>query len=150
MILESAQLLSTAHRLLDGTQYIGKTPTGRNVKRWELADSRDPVLYQATHINHPSAAWARTSVENYNWLYEHFFGLMLEYTYRYGKNHKCSGDLAYMLACPPYNLKDYVWRKILKSRQIQLKTIETTTKPANPTFINGLKDRPQNGWEPKY
>jgi len=112
MILESAQLLSTAHRMLDGTEYIGKTLTGRNVRRWELADLREPVVYQATHVNHPSAVWARTSVENYNWLYEHFFALMTEYTYRYGKTHKCAGDLAYMLACPPYNLKDYDMTKM--------------------------------------
>ena len=107
MILESAQLLSTAHRLLDGHEYTGKTLTGRNVRRWSLADPRDPVLYQATHINHPSAVWARTSVENYNWLYDHFFALLMEYNHRYGKTHKCAGDLAYMLGSPPYNLKDY-------------------------------------------
>ena len=34
MILEYAQLLSTAHRVLDGNQVVGKTATGRNVKRW--------------------------------------------------------------------------------------------------------------------
>lgn len=106
MILESAQLLSTAHRMLDGLEY--KAFTGkRTVKRWSLADMREPVLYQATHINHPSTVWARTSVENYNWLYEHFFSLLLEYNYRYGKIHKCSGDLSYLLGSPPHNLKDY-------------------------------------------
>jgi hypothetical protein len=107
MILESAQLLSTAHRLLDGNQSVEKSKTGRKVKRWRLADTREDVLYQATHVNHPSAVWCRQSVENYNWLYEHFFALLLEYNYRYGKTHKCAGQLAYMLACPPYNLKDY-------------------------------------------
>jgi hypothetical protein len=90
MVLETAQLLSTAHRLLDGVQYVDKTKTGRNVKRWRLSDEREQVLYSATHINHPSAVWCRENLHNYNWLYDHFVALLHEYTYRYGKVHKCA------------------------------------------------------------
>ena len=107
MILESAQLLSTAHRVIDGIETKGKSATGRNVKRWILADSREPVLYSATHINHPSAVWCRQSVENYNWLADHMFALLNEYTHRYNKHHKVEGDLSYMLQSPPFNLKEY-------------------------------------------
>lgn len=114
MILESAQLLSTAHRVLDGIEidYVKINPeTGksRKAKKWVLHDGRDSVIYSATHINHPSAIWCRKSVENYNWLVEHFFALMGEYTYRYGKNHKCYGEISFMLSTPPKNLKDYDW-----------------------------------------
>lgn len=112
MILESAQLLSTAHRFLDGVQVMGKTATNRNVKRWILSDARELVVYQATHINHPSAIWCRESVENYNWLVDHFFALMSEYTYRYGKTHKCQGNISYMLQSPPHNLKEYDMTKM--------------------------------------
>ncbi len=35
MCVEYAQLLSTAHRLLDGKEYAGKSKTGRNVKKME-------------------------------------------------------------------------------------------------------------------
>jgi hypothetical protein len=105
MILESAQLLSTAHRLLDGREVEGKSKTGRKARRWILDDARDPVVYQATHINHPSAVWCRESVENYNWLTDHFYALMAEYTYRYNKEHKCYGELSYLLQSPPHNLK---------------------------------------------
>lgn len=104
MILESAQLLSTAHRILDGTQYIDKTKTGRNVKRWRLPDEREQVLYSATHINHPSAVWCRATVHNYGWLYQHFVALMNEYTYRYGKVHKCE-SMSQWLVYPPKNIK---------------------------------------------
>ena len=114
MILESAQLLSTAHRLLDGRQvteqkYVnGSVPARfRNVKRWKLDDAREPVLYSATHVNHPSAIWCRQSVENYNWLAEHLHALMKEYTFRYGKKHKVEGELSYMLMSPPKNLQEY-------------------------------------------
>jgi hypothetical protein len=107
MILESAQMLSTAHRILDGQETLGKSKTGRNVKRWVLPDSREGVLYSATHINHPSAIWCRQSVENYNWLADHMFALLYEYTYRYNKQHKIEGELSYMLQSPPFALKEY-------------------------------------------
>lgn len=109
MILESAQLLSTAHRILDGEEYEGQTQTGRKARRWELPDERETVIYSATHINHPSAVWVRQSVENYNWLVDHFFALMEEYCYRYEKRHKCFGNISYLLQSPPHKLEDYDW-----------------------------------------
>jgi hypothetical protein len=115
MILESAQLLSTAHRLLDGEQRISQrlvpgtleTPKYRKHTSWVLPDSRDYVMYSATHANHPSAVWCRKSVENYNWLADHLHALLGEYTYRYEKKHKVEGDLSYMLMSPPKNLEEY-------------------------------------------
>lgn len=92
MILEYCQLLSTAHRLLDGVQEPGISKTGRNVKRYRLMDARDQKVYQATHINHPSAVWARASEENYLWLADLLNKLSKEYTRRYGKIHKCESD----------------------------------------------------------
>ena len=67
MILETAQLLCTAHVILDG-------------------DAAD-VPYKVTHKNHPSAVWVRGSAENYMWAYEHMLALGAEYTRRYGKTH---------------------------------------------------------------
>lgn len=94
MILESAQLLSTAHRVLDGVAVQGKSVSGlRNVKRWRLDNEFDSVYYSASHVNHPSAVWVRTSPYHYNWLHNLFAGLLTEYTYRYGKVHKCASLL---------------------------------------------------------
>jgi hypothetical protein len=89
MILEYCQLLSTAHRVLDGKEIIEKSKTGRNVKRWILESKLNDVLYSATHINHPSAVWCRASLSNYKWLHNLLVELCKEYTYRYGKIHKC-------------------------------------------------------------
>jgi len=108
MILESAQLLSTAHRVLDGKEYVKLSETGRKKKVYVLPDARDGIMYQATHINHPSAVWCRTSVENYNWLVEHFFSLLYEYEFRYGREHKCK-QMTYDLQSPPFNLKAWDW-----------------------------------------
>jgi hypothetical protein len=70
MILESAQMLSTAHRVLDGDEYANEVG-----------------LYKLAHKNHPSTIWVRSSNEHYAWLYKHMIALMKEYTYRYGKHH---------------------------------------------------------------
>ena len=92
MILEYAQLLSTAHRVLDGVELSGLSDSGRKKKFWTLGDSRDYTLYKATHINHPSAVWVRKSAQNYMWLAEMLEVLCGEYTYRYGKVHKVERD----------------------------------------------------------
>ena len=88
MILEYAQLLSTAHRVLDGVLTDGVSQSGRKRKLYVLKDSRDSVLYSATHINHPSAVWCRQSDSNYMWLAELLEECCKEYSYRYGKIHK--------------------------------------------------------------
>lgn len=68
MILETAQMLSTAVRLTDGVNLDG--------------------LYRATHKNHPCSKWARESSANFLWLKDYGLALCAEYTNRYGKKHK--------------------------------------------------------------
>lgn len=103
MILEYAQLLSTAHRVLDGTESVVLTGTGRRKKSWTLPDGRDAVLYSATHINHPSAVWVRQSRDNYVWLWYLFKHLCAEYTHRYGRTH-ATERLVEVLADVPQNI----------------------------------------------
>lgn len=103
MVIETAQLLSTAHRFNDGEMYIDDS-SGRKIKRWKLNDSRDDVVYKATHLNHPSNIWARATVGNYKWLYELFVNLCDEYTYRYGKKHLTDIKLREVLSSPPSNI----------------------------------------------
>lgn len=107
MILESAQMLCTAHRMLDGIEYVTKSKTGKNVKRWSHPNSNiDSVLYNASHKNHPSTVWARSSKQNYLWLYNLFLELCEEYKYRYGKTHLSYTKLHKVLANPPRNISD--------------------------------------------
>ena len=88
MIIEYAQLLSTAHRLCDGFEGFGASKSGeRQVRVWTIHDSRDDVLYRATHVNHPSNKWTRLHEENYTWLLELWLRLCEEYTKRYSKTH---------------------------------------------------------------
>lgn len=91
MILETAQLLCTAHHVLD--------------------NSTDERLYKKTHQNHPSAKWVRESEENYIWLYFHFIGLLTEYTLRYKKTH-ASQRLTDILINIPKNIPNIPMTKI--------------------------------------
>ena len=107
MIVETAQLLSTAHRVLDGEEYIDAS-SGRRIRRWRLPlSSLEKVIYKATHVHHPSAVWARTSRQNYIWLYKHLIGLCREYTLRYGKTHLTHSKLKKLLRNVPHNAPDY-------------------------------------------
>ena len=103
MSTEYCQLLSTAHRVLDGEMYLGKTKNNRNIKRWRLPDEREDILMKATHINHPSNIWVRESRENYMELYFIYMATLGEYTYRYGKIHG-SSKASMILQRPPKNL----------------------------------------------
>jgi len=106
-IKESCQLLSTAHRVLDGVQYIDSS-SGRRIKRWKLGNSYENILYKATHVNHPSAIWVRQSEANYRWLVSLLSELCKEYTYRYGKTHKCeySGLVDLLYVNSPRNISN--------------------------------------------
>jgi hypothetical protein len=93
MVLEYAQILSTAHRVCDGD---------------EVADREG--LYKATHKNHPSAVWARQSIGNYDWLSDLWGYLGSEYHHRYGKVHK-SATIAWLFYAP-----DFIPKKAVRSR----------------------------------
>jgi len=99
MILEYAQLLSTAHRVLDG-------------------EDVHPDLYKIAHKNHPSTIWTRSSKQHYDWLFRLFRMLSAEYSIRYGltnecndvfKVHKSWDKLGKLLETPPKNIKDNGW-----------------------------------------
>tara|TARA_B100000780_G_scaffold54930_1_gene34420 strand:- start:8285 stop:8836 length:552 start_codon:yes stop_codon:yes gene_type:complete len=104
MIVESAQMLSTVHRMLDGGMERRLSKGGSNIQYWRLDDYREGILYKACHFNHPSTVWTRESIANYNWHYDHFKALCLEYTYRYGKVHMTQVKLLEELATPPRNI----------------------------------------------
>ena len=94
MILEYAQMLSTAHRVLD-------------------KDDVHPNLYKIAHKNHPSTIWTRSSKQHYDWLFRLFRMLSAEYTWRYSRGdlkfHKTWDKLGKILELAPKNIKDNGW-----------------------------------------
>lgn len=102
MIVESAQMLSTAHRVIDGQASTRTTKTGRKVKDWVHPDPNlDMSLCFAVMVNHPCTKWAMVNDQNYMWLQQHAVGLLDEYTARYGKVHSMDELIRAMLANPP-------------------------------------------------
>ncbi len=77
MVLESAQMLSTAWR----------EPNDLRSSEFSSKYADEHELYKTAHPNHPCSIWVRQARENYKWLYRHFVALCDEYTHRYGKSH---------------------------------------------------------------
>jgi hypothetical protein len=104
MICENAQMLSTAHRVLDGHSEVILSQNKRSLKYYRLNDSREQTLYKATHVNHPSNIWTRECLANYQWHYRLFVALCDQYTLRYGKTHATDTRLRDVLKSPPDNI----------------------------------------------
>lgn len=77
MVLETAQVLSTAIRLYD-------------------PETTMPI-YKMTHKNHPVSIWVRTTQDNYKYTLDYFIKICNEYTYRFGKIHKSESLLPYFV-----------------------------------------------------
>ena len=90
MILESAQMLCTAHHCYGN------------------AEQKLNVPYKQAHLNHPSTIWCRQSIPNYMWLYNHMIALGKEYTKRYGKNHLTITKCKEPLSVSPEGIDTYV------------------------------------------
>jgi hypothetical protein len=86
MILETAQLLSTAHHELGSTG-----------------------PYKVTHRNHPSAVWVRSGIKQYQWTYKLLKALSEEYTERYSKVHLTWEKCSQALLEPPEGIPDIAW-----------------------------------------
>lgn len=141
MIVEYAQLLSTAHRVLDGSESIVLSKRNRKQKVWQLPDNRNDVVYKATHINHPSAKWTRNSLENYKWLAQLWIECLKEYTHRYGKIHSCN-RLVEFLSVAPKNITigefNYPWRAMPEQYKVA-KDVEDYTVKSYRAYYNGAK-----------
>ena len=91
MILESAQMLCTAHHCYGDKYQVENVP------------------YKQAHLNHPSTVWTRRSKSTYMWLYNHMMALGDEYTKRYGKTHLSITKCKDFLAVPPRHIQGDDW-----------------------------------------
>jgi len=135
MILEYAQLLSTAHRLLDGYEYEGASISGRKAMRWKLDDEREDNLYIASHMKHPSGIWCRQSLDNYWWLYNLWRDLMREYTFRYCKHHVAERLIPF-LSFAPKNIPVAIATPMPQCMPEQYKVIGDSIQAYHNYYIN--------------
>ena len=107
MIVESAQMLSTVHRMLDGTPEKRRSKSGKTMQTYySFGDIRDDLYYLAVHKYHPCTTWTAASLTNYNWHYAHFVEMAREFKYRRNKDHVTFKKLGPILAAPPINIPD--------------------------------------------
>ena len=100
MIVESCQLLSTAHHVLDGNEIV--VDSGK--RKYKTFVCKKKNICKATMVNHPCTIWTRATRANYVWLWKHAYSLCKEYTYRYGKVHAMEQMLIDVLYNPPQNI----------------------------------------------
>lgn len=99
MITETAQMLSTAHRVLDGKPSKTDKKTflllpSENLEVDYEKSSPTKIVYRienqkcmlSTHANHPSAIWVRSTDSNYNWALSLWEALICEWRSRYNHN----------------------------------------------------------------
>lgn len=129
MVLESAQMLSTAHRMLNGVATLVTAPNGRQRQLYLLPGEKprfelhvideetglqgwvlvidNSLCYSATHAGHPCSKWVLESATNYRWLYRLMIELDKERQYRFtpelGKTIRELGDF---LSRPPAGLSE--------------------------------------------
>jgi len=123
LIPETAQMLSTAHRVLDGEfkyyieeldryviperieffKHVYRMKSFKIKRVYRLPDEREQILYKAYQPNNRFVVWVRKSVNNYYWLLGLYVALYTEYKLRKGKEHK-SEQLMSLLLIKPQNL----------------------------------------------
>ncbi len=86
MILESGQMLSTAHRLCNGFQ---------------------DNVYKTAYKNHPCTIWTRRTSDNYIWHYNLWLCMCHEYKFRYNKIHTTYTKLVDYLCYIPKGIPFY-------------------------------------------
>lgn len=100
MIVESTQMLSTAHHILDcnnptSAHLVGNPPPSD----WYLT-----VLMKPSHANHPSNIWVRQNRNHYKWLAQYTLELLAIYKNLTGKTHKCELERSDIYTTLPINL----------------------------------------------
>lgn len=112
MPLESAQMLSTAHRLLDGRPVLAVAGGKKKIlhllegETWDFDEAAGRFIinnekcYKVAHAKHPSTVWTMAGKENYDWHLCLFKAMLIEYTNRYGKVHSCEKLLPFLEQAP--------------------------------------------------
>lgn len=147
MITEQAQMLSTAHRVLDGVKgtllVYSKKDKKFILKQYGAVlrhlgeEGSTPALYLKTHENHPNNLWIRESIMNYRYAYHLFIAMLDEYEYRFEKKHE-SSKLRHDLKQVPRNLKNIKMTPFVWDRSYQF--INNVTDAYKKIFIDKFRE----------
>ena len=114
MPLESAQMLSTAHRLLDGklTQSDSKQVyllEGESLLNSEIQNQK---CYKVAHKAHPCTIWTIKTAGNYLYHLNFLVAMLKEYKRRYGRTHSVEKLLPFLKNIPKNISEPSVLHKI--------------------------------------
>ena len=147
MITEQAQMLSTAHRVLDGVNgtllVYSKKDKKFILKQYDFVlrhlgeEGSTPALYLKTHENHPNNLWIRESIMNYRYAYHLFIAMLDEYEYRFSKKHE-SSKLRHDLKQAPRNLKNIKMTPFVWDQSYQY--INDVTEAYKKIFIDKFRE----------
>jgi hypothetical protein len=132
MILETAQLLYTAHWVLENPD-LSTAPVKKNTTQRGYQSIKNK--------KHPSAIWARESLDHYMWLCELGFELCREYKHRFGekKEHGCQRHIIWLAAYPPAALKSLGWSQPPQAMPDEYKDADSIVA-YRAYYIGGKKD----------
>ncbi len=97
MPTETCQMLHTNILYMQYIQVMGKKPQLKDLKAYHKKLGSE--LMKPAMLNHPSTIWARQSLANFEWLFDHALSLCDEYQNRY---NKCHGSLNRIHRCVNY------------------------------------------------
>ena len=113
MILESVQMLSTAHWIMllnNNGRSIADFKRMRDMKEYlyQVTNKKLQPPYKLTHPRHPCTIWTHQTKQNYLWHVDLCKALCNEYTKRYNKTHKSEQYVSWFRNNLPLNIKDDV------------------------------------------
>jgi hypothetical protein len=113
MILETAQLLYTAHWVLSGAVPSTGPPIAFRTAPYTKDSTTQQGYLPIRNRNHPCAIWVRESLEHYRWLCQLGMALCEEFQHRFGKHkaHSCEEHIYWLNAHPPANLLSKGWHQ---------------------------------------
>jgi hypothetical protein len=112
MILETAQLLYTAHWVLDVKPDFSSAPSRM---------SGEAGYMPIRNVNHPSAKWARSGLMQYTWLCNLGVALSAEFRHRFsGRGHSCEEHIFWLYAHPPATIPMIPWTQPPQAMPVEL------------------------------
>lgn len=112
--------------------------------------------YKRSYYNHPCTIWVRLSIENYEWLLLHADGISKEYSFRFGKYHKCNKVLNWcvdnykLLNLPSIGLTKFAMAMpdIYKNTNDPINAYRSYYKGTKGRFAKWTKGRSSPVWWP--
>ena len=120
MILESGQMLSTAHRVLDGDEWTKLRMVNRIKRQSTLRRTRRPPV-ESIIVNHPCTRWVMESLSNHRWLSVHCPPSPASTRGGTTRTHASESLMEHLLTKSPINITDKGLTKFAQAMPEQYK-----------------------------